>query len=108
MPSHTHLFAFLDVGGPEVLMIMALVLFLFGGKKLPEFARGLGKSIREFKKATAGVEDEIKRAINTIEEPDEPKPSSTPKLPPAPAPSPAQKNPFLPPPPPPPEKPTET
>ena len=35
-----------------------IVLVLFGGQKLPEFARGLGKSIREFKKAAAGVEEE--------------------------------------------------
>lgn len=108
MSLHTQLLAIFDVGGPEVLMIMFLVLFLFGGKKLPEFARGLGKSIREFKKATAGVEDEIRRAINTADEPTPPIPSSTPKLPPAePPPSAAQKNPFLAPPPPP-EKPTDT
>ena len=55
--------AFLDVGGGEMLLIFFVVLMLFGGQKLPEFARGLGKSIREFKKATAGVEDQIKRAI---------------------------------------------
>ena len=46
-----------------MLLIFFVVLMLFGGQKLPEFARGLGKSIREFKKATAGVEDQIKRAI---------------------------------------------
>lgn len=55
--------AFLDVGGGEMMLIFFVVLMLFGGQKLPEFARGLGKSIREFKKATAGVEDQIKRAI---------------------------------------------
>ena len=67
--------AFLDVGGGEMMLIFFIVLILFGGKKLPEFARGLGKSIREFKKATAGVEDEIKRAM---EEPSPPKPRYTP------------------------------
>ena len=57
-------FAFIDgVGGPEVMLIVVIVFVLFGGKKLPEFARGLGKTIREFKKATAGVEQEIKRAL---------------------------------------------
>ncbi len=55
--------AFLDIGSGEMMMVLLLVLIFFGGDKLPEFARGLGKSIREFKKATAGVEEEIKRAL---------------------------------------------
>lgn len=55
--------AFLDVGGPELLLIMVLILLLFGGKRMPELARGLGKSIRDFKRATAGVEDQLKRAL---------------------------------------------
>ncbi|MFT3784015.1 MAG: twin-arginine translocase TatA/TatE family subunit [Nibricoccus sp.] len=61
--------ALFDVGGPEVMMIFLVVLLLFGGKKMPELARGLGKSIREFKKATAGVEEEIKKAIEAPPEP---------------------------------------
>jgi TatA/E family protein of Tat protein translocase len=69
-------FAFIDgLGGPEMMLIFVIVLVLFGGQKLPEFARGLGKSIREFKKAAAGVEEEFKRAL----EEDERK-NSTPKL----------------------------
>ena len=68
--------AFIDgLGGPEMVLIFVIVLVLFGGQKLPEFARGLGKSIREFKKAAAGVEEEFKRAL----EEDERK-NTTPKL----------------------------
>jgi TatA/E family protein of Tat protein translocase len=68
--------AFIDgLGGPEMMLIFVIVLVLFGGQKLPEFARGLGKSIREFKKAAAGVEEEFKRAL----EEDERK-NATPKL----------------------------
>jgi sec-independent protein translocase protein TatA len=52
-----------DVGGPELLLIFLVVLLLFGGKRLPELARGIGKSIREFKRATAGVEQELKRVL---------------------------------------------
>ena len=52
-----------DIGGPELILVFVLVLLLFGGQRLPDFARGLGKSIREFKKATSGVEEEIKRAM---------------------------------------------
>ncbi len=46
-----------------MVMIFFVVLMLFGGQRLPELARGLGKSIREFKKATSGVETEIKRVF---------------------------------------------
>src|SRR3982750_4082105 len=68
--------AFIDgLGTPEMMLIFVIVLVLFGGQKLPEFARGLGKSIREFKKAAAGVEEEFKRAL----EEDERK-NATPKL----------------------------
>lgn len=70
-----------DIGGPELILIFVLVLLLFGGQRLPDFARGLGKSIREFKKATSGVEEEIKRAM---EEPQRPVPRPAP-LPPPPA-----------------------
>ena len=68
-----------DIGGPELLLIFVLVLLLFGGKSLPDFARGLARSIREFKKATSGVEEEIKRAM---EEPPPPRRSLPPPPPP--------------------------
>jgi sec-independent protein translocase protein TatA len=68
--------AFIDgLGAPEMVLIFVIVLVLFGGQKLPEFARGLGKSIREFKRAAAGVEEEFKRAL----EEDERK-NNTPKI----------------------------
>lgn len=50
------------IGGWEVIVILAVVLILFGSKKLPELARGLGQGIREFKKATREVTDEIQNA----------------------------------------------
>lgn len=60
--------AFIDgLGAPEMVMIFVLILLLFGGKKLPEFARGLGKTLREFKKAASGVEEEFKRALEEDE-----------------------------------------
>jgi TatA/E family protein of Tat protein translocase len=60
--------AFIDgLGAPEMMLIFVVILVLFGGQKLPEFARGLGKSIREFKKAAAGVEEEFKRALEEDE-----------------------------------------
>src|SRR3954463_3318112 len=56
-----------SLGGPEMMLIFVIVLVLFGGQKLPEFARGLGKTMREFKKAAAGVEEEFKRALDEDE-----------------------------------------
>jgi TatA/E family protein of Tat protein translocase len=80
MQTTTQIIAFIEgIGGPELLMIMFIVLLLFGGQKLPEFAKGLGKSIREFKKAASNVEDEFKRAIDDA--PEKPAPKSIPKSP---------------------------
>ena len=63
-------FALLDVSGGEMIVIMLIVLVFFGGDKLPGFARGLGKLLRELKRMASGVELEIKRAM---EEPPPPK-----------------------------------
>lgn len=74
-------FAFIDgLGGPEMVMIFLIVLLLFGGQKLPEFARGIGKTMREFKKAASGVEDEFRRAL---EEDERNRYKNTPPPPPA-------------------------
>ena len=61
------------LGWPEIVAILAVVLLLFGAKKLPELAKGLGKGINEFKKASREVQDEIERAV---EEPLPPAPRS--------------------------------
>lgn len=53
-------------GTGEILVILFIVLILFGGKKLPEFAQSLGKGIREFKKACYG-EEETSKKHDTIE-----------------------------------------
>ena len=57
---------FLNLGAQEVVLILFAVLLLFGGEKLPELARGLGKGIREFKDASEGVKREIHRNINSV------------------------------------------
>ena len=48
-------------GGWEIVLILAVVLILFGARKLPELAKGLGQGIKEFKKATHEVSDDNKR-----------------------------------------------
>ena len=53
----------------EVLIIAGAILLLFGGKKLPELARGMGKGITEFKKGLQGVKEEIDSAGDEPEEP---------------------------------------
>jgi len=58
---------FLNMGGGEIMLILVAVLLLFGGKKLPELARGLGKGIRDFKDASEGVKREIHRNINAVD-----------------------------------------
>jgi sec-independent protein translocase protein TatA len=49
-------------GGPQVILILAIVIILFGAKKIPELARGVGLGIKEFKKASKEVVDEINTA----------------------------------------------
>jgi sec-independent protein translocase protein TatA len=51
-------------GGWEIVLILAVVLLLFGSKKLPELAKGLGQGIKEFKKATNDVTSEIHNAMD--------------------------------------------
>lgn len=48
----------------EIVMIGAVVLLFFGAKRMPELFRSFGKSVREFKKATAGIEDDIRTAMD--------------------------------------------
>src|SRR5512133_3939005 len=60
------------LGWPEIVAILAVVLLLFGAKKLPELAKGLGKGINEFKKASREVQDDIERAVE--EPPPAPRP----------------------------------
>jgi sec-independent protein translocase protein TatA len=55
------------IGMPEILVILAVVLLLFGGKKIPELMKGLGSGVNEFKKASKG-EDETNAASKKEEE----------------------------------------
>lgn len=55
-----------SLGGQEMVIIFLIVLLLFGAKKLPELARGVGKSMGEFKKAREDFEKEITRAEDEV------------------------------------------
>ncbi len=52
-----------NLGVPELLIIFFVILLLFGAKKLPDLASGLGKGLREFKKATQGEDEEEKKEL---------------------------------------------
>ena len=65
------------IGWPEIVIILVVVLLLFGGKKLPELAKGLGKGMRVFKKELNDVRDTVETALNEEPEP-EPKPKPKP------------------------------
>jgi sec-independent protein translocase protein TatA len=47
------------LGGPEIILILVIVLLMFGGKKIPEMMRGLGKGMKEFKDGKDGISDDL-------------------------------------------------
>lgn len=57
-----HILLFIGgLGTTEILLIAGVLLLMFGGKKIPELMKGLGKGINEFKKGKEGVEDELNK-----------------------------------------------
>ncbi len=54
--------------GMELFVVVFIVLLLFGGKKIPELMRGLGKGIREFNSARSTIEGEIKEGMKEVDE----------------------------------------
>ena len=65
------------IGGTEIMWIAIVVLVLFGAKKVPELMKGVGTGIREFKKASKDVQDEVQRVMDEPEHPSSPSSSST-------------------------------
>jgi sec-independent protein translocase protein TatA len=66
--------AVFGMGGGELILVLGAVLILFGAKKIPEFAKGLGQGMKEFKKASREVQEELENAMT-----DNPPPPSSPK-----------------------------
>src|SRR5258708_37194632 len=64
----------------DMILIVFVALLLFGGEKLPEIARGLGKGIRDFKDASEGVKREITNQINSYEDKKTEEPTVTPPV----------------------------
>lgn len=57
-----------NLGTTEILLILLVILIFFGAKKIPELAQGLGKGIREFKKATREVQDDVTSEVKKLDE----------------------------------------
>ena len=63
-----NIFIFLSLpGGGEWILILLAILLLFGGKKIPELMRGIGKGIKEFNNAKSSIEEEIKEGMKDAE-----------------------------------------
>lgn len=65
-----------NLGGPDLIIILLIVLVLFGAKKLPELAKGMGQAVREFQKAKDEFTDELHNAGNT-KQPEPQQPAAT-------------------------------
>jgi sec-independent protein translocase protein TatA len=62
-----------NLGTTEILLIFLVILIFFGAKKIPELAQGLGKGIREFKKATREVEEDVTSEVKKLDQSSEQK-----------------------------------
>ena len=58
-----------SLGAPEIILIALVVLLIFGGKKIPELMRGLGKGVKSFKDGVNEAKDEINKAKDEIDKP---------------------------------------
>ena len=54
---------FMNLGASEIIIIALIILLLFGGKKIPELMKGIGKGVSNFKKGLNDIEDEIKKPV---------------------------------------------
>jgi len=58
-----------NIGTGEILLVILFILIFFGARKIPELAQGLGKGIREFRKAAREVQDDVEKEVKKIDEP---------------------------------------
>jgi sec-independent protein translocase protein TatA len=62
-------FGFLDLGAPELIIVLAILLLLFGGKKLPELSRSLGQAMKELREGLTGSDNKQERHEETKPKP---------------------------------------
>ena len=63
-----------NIGGPELILILLVIFVLFGAKKIPEIAKGLGEGIREFRKAARDVHEEVEQESKKLDGKNDSKP----------------------------------
>ncbi len=63
-----HTFLIMGLGGGEIMLILGIMVLMFGAKKIPELAKGLGQGIREFKTASSEVKSEITKSVEEKKE----------------------------------------
>jgi sec-independent protein translocase protein TatA len=76
--------SFMNLAGPDLIVILLIILVLFGAKKLPELAKGMGQAVREFQKAKDEFTDELHKAGKTEEPTVRPAQASVPRIEPNP------------------------
>lgn len=59
-------FLFLNLGGGEIFVVLMVVLLFFGSKRIPEFARNLGRGMRQFRDATNDIQRDITDSVNDV------------------------------------------
>ncbi len=64
-----------NLGTPEILVILLFILIFFGAKKIPDLAQGLGKGIREFRKAARDIQEDVEKEVKQIDKPTDDKTS---------------------------------
>ncbi len=72
--------SFMNLAGPDLIVILLIILVLFGAKKLPELARGMGQAVREFQKAKDEFTDELNKAGKTEETTVRPAQANVPRI----------------------------
>ena len=70
----------MNLAGPDLFIVLLIVLVLFGAKRLPELARGLGQAMNEFHKAKQDFSDELQRSGTTLEVRPQPAPAAVPRI----------------------------
>ncbi len=79
-PEMNTLATFMNLAGPDLIVILLIILVLFGAKKLPELARGMGQAVKEFQKAKDEFSDELHKAGKPDEPTVKPAQASVPRI----------------------------
>ena len=58
----------MSLGAPEIILILFVILIFFGARKIPELAQGLGKGLREFRKAAREIQDDIEKDVKDVKQ----------------------------------------